>query len=82
MTGGADAAGQLDPRDREYVAGLEPELREAVVSTITRYQRPDQLGRGDPLPALDLVRPEDGSTVELVSLVDGRPLVLVFGSYT
>lgn len=37
---------------------------------------------GDPLPALELVAP-DGSAVQLQSRrTPGRPLVLIFGSFT
>jgi hypothetical protein len=76
------AAGYLDPRDREYAGSLPDDERETVVATVSRFRRPERLGVGDPLPRLGLLRLEDGRPVPLGSLVDGRPLVLVFGSFT
>jgi hypothetical protein len=72
----------LDPRDREYAESLADEEREAVIATVTRFRRPDRLHTGDALPALELLRPEDGTRVRVGSLVANRPLVLVFGSFT
>ena len=72
----------LDPRDREYAETLPADERETVVATVTRFRRPDSLQVGDGLPDLSLMRLEDGRPVALRSLVDGRPLVLVFGSFT
>ncbi len=72
----------LDPRDREYAESLPGDERETVVSTVTRFRRPDRLRLGDPLPRLEVLGLEDGRPVSLPSLVDGRPLVLVFGSFT
>jgi hypothetical protein len=73
---------RLQPRDRAYVETLDADEQEVVVSTILRYQRPDRLGVGDPVPALDLFRLEDGGMVRLDGLAGGQPLVLVFGSFT
>jgi hypothetical protein len=72
----------VDPRDREYAESLPAEERETVVATVTRFRRPDSLLVGDGLPALDLLALDDTRPVALSSLVDGRPLVLVFGSFT
>lgn len=72
----------LDPRDREYTATLGGEAREVVVSTVHRYRHEDRLRVGDPVPALAVVRLEDGSPVSLAELIVDRPLVLVFGSFT
>ncbi|MDH4341105.1 MAG: hypothetical protein OEW47_12180 [Thermoleophilia bacterium] len=72
----------LDPRDREYVATLEGEAREVVVSAVLRYRHEDRLRVGDPLPLLSAVRLENGSPVSLAGLTGNRPLVLVFGSFT
>ncbi len=72
----------LDPRDREYAATLEGEAREVVVSTVMRYRHEDRLRVGEPVPPLSAVRLEDGSPVSLAELIVGRPLVLVFGSFT
>lgn len=79
--GSVDALG--DPDDREYVSSLdEPELRETVISSLLRHRQPDRLRPGDHLPALDLLDPDDRRPVPLETLLDGRPLVLVFGSHT
>jgi hypothetical protein len=72
---------RLDARDREYAESLAPEQREVVVSTILRYQRADRIRVGDPVPQLELARLDDGA-VRLDVLAEGKPLVLVFGSYT
>ncbi|HSI98115.1 MAG TPA: hypothetical protein VK926_07105 [Gaiellaceae bacterium] len=83
--GPADQSGldRLDPRDREYVEGLDDAGKRAtVVSTILRYQRVDRLQVGDPLPPLELHRLEDGDAVQLDELTETQPLVLVFGSFT
>jgi hypothetical protein len=73
---------QLDPRDREYVESLEDvEEQRTIVTTILRHHRPDRLDRGQPIPALELLR-LDGVAVDLEKLVSERPLVLIFGSYT
>jgi hypothetical protein len=72
----------LDPRDREYVESLPPREREVVVTTLARHRRPEQLRVGDDLPAVSLLRLEDGSRAELRALAADRPLCLVFGSFT
>jgi hypothetical protein len=77
-----DAATYLDPRDREYAEGLPARERGTVVATVTRLRRPDSLRVGDALPELDLLAFDDARPVALGSLVEGRPLVLVFGSFT
>jgi hypothetical protein len=82
MSPDAAAETYLDPRDREYAESLPGDERETVVSTVTRFRRPDRLRLGDPLPSLEVLGLEDGRPVSLASLVDGRPLVLVFGSFT
>ncbi len=74
---------RLNPRDREYVERIDdPAERATIVSTILRYQRPDRLREGDAMPALGLLRLEDGGSQGLAELLDKRPLVLVFGSFT
>ena len=72
----------LDPRDAEYAATLPADERDTVLETVTRFRRPDRLRVGDELPDLALLQLDDGTPVELGSLVIGRPLVLVFGSFT
>jgi hypothetical protein len=75
-------ADQLDARDREYVAGLDPEERNVVLSAMGRYMRSGGVEVGEPVPALTLSRLEDGAPVHLDALAADRPLVLVFGSFT
>jgi hypothetical protein len=82
MTGVGAPKPYLDPRDLEYVQTLAGDERNTVVSTVTRFRRPDRLRAGDALPQLELLRHEDGARVELEALVAGRPLVVVFGSFT
>jgi len=77
-----DAATYLDPRDREYAESLPAEEREAVIATVTRFRRSDSLRVGDGVPDLHVLALDDARLVALESLVDGRPLVLVFGSFT
>ena len=78
-----DAAGTyVDPRDREYAESLPTGERETVIATVTRFRRPDRLRVENALPELDLLALDDARPVALSSLVDGRPLVLVFGSFT
>jgi hypothetical protein len=72
----------LHPLDLEFAEKLPEDEREIVVSTVSRFRRPDRLEVGDELPRLDLLRLDDGSPVPLASLVGGQPLVLVFGSFT
>ncbi len=73
---------RLDSRDREYVESLDAEERDVVVSTLLRYRREPQLGVGDRLPELELLELQGGRRVPLGELLGGRPLVLVFGSFT
>jgi hypothetical protein len=82
MSGDIKAEPYLDPRDLEYAQTLAGDEREAVLTTVSRFRRPDRLGVSDPLPELELLRLDDGARVALGSLVTGRPLVLVFGSFT
>jgi hypothetical protein len=82
MSWDAAATSYLDPRDLEYAESLPQDERGTVISTVTRFRRPDSLRVGDELPELELLRLGDGGPVALRSLVDGRPLVLVFGSFT
>jgi hypothetical protein len=72
----------IDPRDAEYAETLPAEERDIVIATVARFRRPDRLRVGDRLPELQLLRLEDGGTIEVGSLVVGKPLVLVFGSFT
>jgi hypothetical protein len=73
---------RLDDRDRAYVETLEPHERDVVVATVARHRRPERLRVGDELPELAALRLGDAARVTLRGLVDGRPLLLVFGSFT
>ena len=75
-------ADRLDARDREYVAGLDPEERDVVLSAMGRYMRSGGVEVGESLPALALSRLETGEPVQLAALGADRPLLLVFGSFT
>ena len=75
-------AERLDARDREYVAGLDPEERDVVLSAMGRYMRSGGVEVGESVPALGLSRLETGEPVRLDALGADRPLVLVFGSFT
>jgi hypothetical protein len=78
----ASSEGYADPRDRQYADSLAYDERMTVLATVERFRRPDRLRIGDALPQLDLLRLDDGTSVPIESLVHGRPLVLVFGSFT
>ena len=80
--GGDPRLERLDPRDHAYAEELEGEEREAVVSTVARYRRPERLRVGDELPDVAAARLDDDARVELRHLVRERPLLLVFGSFT
>jgi hypothetical protein len=82
MTGDLATEPYLDPRDIAFADTLEGDERETVVSTVTRFRRPDRLRVSDPLPDLGVLRLEDGASIGLGSLAGRRPLVLVFGSFT
>jgi hypothetical protein len=71
----------VDPRDREYADGLPDDERKVVLATVMRFRRPDRLHVGAVVPDLEL-HDLDGARVPLASLAGGRPLVLVFGSFT
>jgi hypothetical protein len=72
----------LDARDRAYADSLPDDERATVVSTVTRFRRPESLDVGDTVPDVELLRLENAKPIRLGSLVDGRPAVLVFGSFT
>ena len=82
MSGDVATESYLDPRDRAYADTLAGPERETVVNTVARFRRPDRLRVSDPLPQLELLRLDDGAPVALGSFAGGRPLVLVFGSFT
>ncbi len=80
-------SGTLDdlvaPEDREYAASVDDEgRRTAIVASMLRYRAPDRLAAGDPVPVVTVTRLDPPGTVRLDELDGGRPVVLVFGSYT
>jgi hypothetical protein len=73
----------VDPSDRGYIESLEPgDERDTVIASLARYRTPEALEAGDPLPIVTLRRAHDLGPVALVDLARGRPLLLVFGSFT
>jgi hypothetical protein len=84
-SGAKDVAGieVLNPGDRSYVETLPPGAeRDAVVASLARHRKPEAVRSGDPLPAVTVRRVDDLEPVELTELVQARPLLLVFGSFT
>jgi len=73
----------IDAADRAYVESLSPGAeREKVIASLTRYRAPEALRAGDMLPELTVRRVKDLAATEIGDLVQGRPLLLVFGSFT
>lgn len=80
--GGVPAA-IVDPADRRFVATLPPGAeRDAVITSLIRYRAPEALAAGDPLPSVTVRRADDLASIEISQLAHGRPLLLVFGSFT
>lgn len=78
-----DITALTDAQDRDYVAKIaDPGERAVVLSTLLRYRVPERLAEGDPVPAVAVTRLDSSGSVRLDELVDGRAVVLVFGSYT
>ncbi len=81
---GVDPKQVVDGRDVEYILGAAgTEQGEAIVCTLTTYRLPDRIAVGDRpddvvLHALDAAH----ASRQLGEFADGRPVVLVFGSYT
>jgi len=73
----------VDAEDRAYVESLSPgPERDTVVASLLRYRNPEALEAGDPLPAVTVRGADDLERIEILELVRGRPLLLVFGSFT
>ncbi len=53
-----------------------------MVASLARYRSPETLRVGDPLPTVAVRHADDLRSVALADLVRGRPLLLVFGSFT
>jgi hypothetical protein len=72
-----------DPTDRGYVEGMPPGAeRDTVIASLAAYRAPEALRAGDPLPAVTVRHAEGLETVAVTELHRGRPLLLVFGSFT
>ncbi len=72
----------VHPGDGEYIATLEdPLLREAAFCTVTTYRQPEKLKVGDPVPAVELTEMTTGAKIS-TAVQFGKPLFLIFGSYT
>ena len=77
------AGAVADPTDRGYVETMEPGAeRDAVIRSLARYRTPEALQTGDPIPGVSVRRASDLEPVALPELSLGRPLLLVFGSFT
>jgi len=73
----------VNAHDRAYIERVgDAQLRDTITNSLTQYRRADQLEVGDPLPSLTLTQLADGANVSLDELNAGKPLVLIFGSYT
>jgi hypothetical protein len=67
--------------------GLAPEdspltVKDVMASADYRDLRTPSVAEGDPAPDFELPTLEGGETVHLASLLERRPVALVFGSYT
>jgi hypothetical protein len=72
-----------DDEDRAYVASIaDAEQRATIVASLLRHRVAETLRAGDPLPDVTLTALDPERPVALRDLVNGRPVVLVFGSYT
>ena len=65
----------------EITAEPDHQRREVKRSAITTYRKEEKLNVGDSVPELELERLEETDPVPL-SLLESRPAVLIFGSYT
>lgn len=72
----------VDPRDGEYIVTLpDADVREAAMCTVTTYRQPEKWKPGDPVPAVTLTELHTGRKIS-TSDNFGKPLFLIFGSYT
>jgi hypothetical protein len=77
------SASLVDASDRRYIEGLGPgPEREKVMASLARYRAPEVLQAGDALPDVTVRRAGELEPIALAQLVHGRPLLLVFGSFT
>jgi hypothetical protein len=72
-----------DDEDRAYVASIaDAGQRATIVASLLRHRVAETLRDGDALPDVTLTALNPERPVALRDLVHGRPVVLVFGSYT
>ena len=72
-----------DPTDRGYVETMLPGAeRDAVIASLVAYRVPETLRAGDPLPVVTVRRAAGLEPVAVPAFHRGRPLLLVFGSFT
>ena len=73
----------VDPTDRGYVEGMPPGAeRDLVITSLAAYRTPEALQAGDPLPSVTVRRAAGLEPIAVPELQRGRPLLLVFGSFT
>ena len=86
MASGGDhrsASEVFDPTDRGYVESMAPgSERDTVIASLVAYRAPEALQAGDSLPEVTVRRAVDLEPISLPGLSLGRPLLLVFGSFT
>ena len=76
-------AALVDPSDHGFAESLEPgPERDAVVASLAAYRAPEALRAGDLLPVVTVRRADGLEPTSVPELHQGRPLLLVFGSYT
>lgn len=77
------ASAVANPTDRGFVERMPPGAeRDAVITSLARYRKPEVLTTGDPLPPVTVRRASDLAPVSLPEIHDRRPLLLAFGSFT
>lgn len=78
-----DLEALVSSEDRAYVETVADEAqRNTIVASLLRHRVAETLHAGDPLPDVTLTALDPERPVRLRERVRGRPVVLVFGSYT
>jgi hypothetical protein len=76
-------ASLVDPSDRSYVEQMPPGAeRDVIIASLAAYRAPEALQGGDPLPSVTVRRADSLEPTSVPELHQGRPLLLVFGSFT
>jgi len=72
----------VDKRDLAYIEREKDRQKQtAILCSVTKYRRADRLNVGNPVPAIELVRPDSKERVNLAD-PSNWPMLLIFGSYT